>query len=891
MSSMVVSVEPAVVGARQKQRCEVTVSVTNNSPLINGFTVRVFGLDPDWVVTTPDRLSLFPGDTGTFVLGITLPEGFPAGPREISVYVGSELDADDFEVAGIVLEVADKPKVRIGLDPQSLAAGKKAEFGLIVANLGNVAIEAVPRVIDPEDEATFTYEPERLSLRPGDQDVVRIGVSAKRPWIGQPKVRVLTFQVETPEPIEAMGSMVQRARIGRGLITVLGLIAAAAVFGAVLLKTLSGVVEQASLDGKIVEKALEGEGGAGATVSRNPGSISGSAVSGVDGAGLAGLTATLFGDDDGSPLATSATSDSGAFNFDKLGAGSYRILLSGAGFADSWYAGSTTFDDATVLELDEGEDCDLSVTPTCSDDGSGDGSGDGGTDGGTGTGSGSGSGAGGGAAGGGLALTGLPGSVSGRVLADDPTGATATLVVEGVAADDVDAVAATVDVSADGTFSLTDIPTPQRYTLKVDRNGSATALRTIDLGPGEQLEGLEITLDVGAGVITGTVTSAGFPVPGATIEVSDGTTSISTVSLTEGLVGAYTLRDLSVPGTYTLTVTAERFARASQVVTLTDDNPRPIVPLFLTPSVGRIAGQVVDSGGRPLGGVTVRVTGGDVDASSATVSVAGDRLGTFNVTDLPVPGAYTVTFSRPGFIDQVVLAALEPVGDRFNATGLNVALRRQAVTVQGTVVDVNGQPAARATVTLTNGTTTRTVRTADSPAGTYSFSNVAPGSYTVTASSEGTRTSLEIINATAGIETLQVDQIRLSQRASIAVTISFDPDSLTGDVSDTEIRLYRAADFPSADPGVAVERRVIGGSIPEDGSPITVEFGPIEAPEDYVLAIFSGASSTSEIATQFVSSIAAEQVAVQFPNVTLRRGTIRIDGGVGSDRTGTIGPR
>lgn len=879
MNPIHVLVTPSVIDVGPSRRAEVTVAVTNNSPLIDGYSVRVFGLDPEWLEFSPQRISLFPGDTGEIVLAISLPEGYPAGVRELSFYVGSENDSDDFVVTGVVLDVAGRPKVRIGLDPQSQAAGTKAQYGLIVANLGNTTVDATAVAIDPEEQAEFQYEPESVRLLAGDQDVVRISVRAKRPWFGQPKVRVLTFIVNTPEPIETMGTMVQRPRIGRGLITLLGLIAAAAVFGAVLLRTLSGVVEQAGIDDKIVERALASSSAESATVSQNPGSIRGVAVSGVDQTGLAGLTATVYGDDPSVALGTSATSDSGAFTFDKLSAGTYRVKLSGAGFSDSWYAGGTAFEQATELELAQGENCDLEVTPACEGDGTtGSGGADGGSDGGGGADGGSDGGGGadggpggtgGGATGGtssGIALTGLPGSVGGKIEADDPTGATATLVVASPVEGEVDAVAATVDVSADGSFTLVNVPTPQVYTLKVERNGSATALRTIDLGAGEVIDDLLIRLDVGAGVITGLVTSGGLPIPGATIELSDGTTRLSTVSLTEGSVGSYTVRDLSVPGTYTLTVTADRFASASQVVVLTDDDPTPSVPLFLTPSVGRIAGVVTDSAGAPLGGVTVRVTGGETVASSATVSTGDIRRGGFEVADVPVPGSYTVTFSRPGYLDQVVLVALEPVGNRFDRTDLRVALRRDLVAVTGTVLRIDGTPAQRATVTLTDGVTTRTVRTADSPAGRYTFSGVAPGSYTLTARLEGTQTALEIINATPGAETLLVDDIRLSEQASIAVTVSFDP-SATG-LRDSEIRLYEADTFPSTNVADAVQVIPVGdGDLDNDGEPDEFLFVPVSAPTDYVVALFSGPGSTGELASLFVSSIAAQRVEIDFVEV------------------------
>ncbi len=53
------------------------LSIGNTSGVIDGYTVRVFGLDPEWVAMEPDRLSLFPGDAGTVAILLRLPDGVP----------------------------------------------------------------------------------------------------------------------------------------------------------------------------------------------------------------------------------------------------------------------------------------------------------------------------------------------------------------------------------------------------------------------------------------------------------------------------------------------------------------------------------------------------------------------------------------------------------------------------------------------------------------------------------------------------------------------------------------------------------------------------------------------------------------------------------------------
>ena len=48
-----------------------------------------------------------------------------------------------------------------------ITAGKRATFGIVVANTGNTAVTAVGYAVDPEDLAEFTFEPSEVVVAPG----------------------------------------------------------------------------------------------------------------------------------------------------------------------------------------------------------------------------------------------------------------------------------------------------------------------------------------------------------------------------------------------------------------------------------------------------------------------------------------------------------------------------------------------------------------------------------------------------------------------------------------------------------------------------------------------------------------------------------------------------
>jgi Carboxypeptidase regulatory-like domain len=183
-----------------------------------------------------------------------------------------------------------------------------------------------------------------------------------------------------------------------------------------------------------------------------------------------------------------------------------------------------------------------------------------------------------------------------------------------------------------------------------------------------------------------------------------------------------------------------------------------------------------------------------------------------------------------------------------------VSMIRQAATVQGLVRGVTGQPVARASVVLTNGTVTRTFSTADDPLGRFEFANVVPGAYTLTASLPGATPAVLLVNVTAS-EVRELD-IPLQAQAS-----------LTGQV----LRLSSASNtyVPFAD---ATVRLFLPGSFPGSSQDALAEvltdangnytFLDLEAHADYVVAVYANDASPDPLDSRLVSTVPSTQVTV-----------------------------
>src|SRR5690606_24878764 len=114
----------------------ISVAVTNSSSVIDAYRVQVFGLDPSWIEIEPARLSLFPGDTASVAVNLKLPADYPASRRALTVNVASDDDPGSFALNQIELAVQPQTRTSLHIDPAMITAGRRATFGMVIANEG-----------------------------------------------------------------------------------------------------------------------------------------------------------------------------------------------------------------------------------------------------------------------------------------------------------------------------------------------------------------------------------------------------------------------------------------------------------------------------------------------------------------------------------------------------------------------------------------------------------------------------------------------------------------------------------------------------------------------------------------------------------------------------------
>lgn len=785
--------------AQPGQPLPIPVEVFNDSDVIGGYSFRALGLDQDWVDVVPGELTLFPDSSATVMVTVTIPDDLPAGDRVLSLEVTQQNAPRHSVIHNVTLTVTPERSGRTRLEPVTATGGKETTFSLTLTNTGNKAIDAEFSWADEEDKLWMAFEPPYVQLGAGQETTIDVEVIGKRPLVGAPAPRAFTITTDGFDlPESTHGVFIQKPYVPRGALALFGLLLAIVVFAGVITAALSRIVDNGRADAQLAVEVLEAADRA--AISARPGEVTGLVSARAGGDGQSGVAVAAFAPDDANnAVATTATNGSGAYRLAGLPPGEYLLRFEGAGFAQQWYDGVFDPGDATPV-----------VVP--------DGAGVSGID---------------------ASLGGTPGSIAGTVVGDDPAGGVvevAVLLSEEITFDEAGvpdgsdlALFRTVPVAEDGTFLIENLPSPLHYALTLKKEQYADSLRLVELGGGEQREGVVLALRRGDGEITGQVIdSAGNPLGGATVTATTSTTTFTTMSLTPTAQrGSFALRNLPSPGLYTVTVSLAGYADSTVAVALDAGGTAPPSTVVLDTSRSSIRGSVT-ANGAPLGGVSVVATDGE--QSFTTISETAGGPGTFLLADLPSPATYSITFSREGYRSVTRSVATQPGAD---PPPLSVAMAPATGVLEGVVSEIplgesTPQPLGNVKVVVSSGSATYTGYSATSgPSGAnqtigfYRIAGIPPGTYSAEFSQPGRQSVVALVTIEAAQTTRR--DVTLRQQASIFGTVHAGATD-GPPAANITVRLYRSSQFPTT----ALATRTSGS----DGS---YDFRGLDAPEDYII--------------------------------------------------------
>ncbi|MEY2420306.1 MAG: hypothetical protein QOI95_373 [Acidimicrobiaceae bacterium] len=708
----------------------VDIDVFNTGDTIDGITARIVGLDLDWVAATPAQLALFPETNGRIQLRVTLPPEFPAGDHTVTVEVTSSVNRQDVAYADIELSVIPVTKASLMLVPAVVLGKGKGRFSIMAENTGNTPVSLAFAGTDPERTVRFRFEPAAIEVPPGETIGTSLLVRGKRRFLGADTNHAITVLAEAGhEQLEAQGTFTQRPVVSRGPLTIIVLAMVVILWAFAFLFGLSKVLGRdqlaKSVPASFFASAPGGSGGApagavskqGAASADLGGSIAGSVNALSTTKGVGRITVEAIRESKNGPLLVSsaATQEDGAYSLEGLLPGVYKLRFSSSGFKEVWFPVGTSIDAAKPI----------TVSATTQTKGIN------------------------------VTIEGLPGSLSGKV---DPGFASGTVPV----IVSVRPIVASVPGSPIGgaatdplnQFLVTNLPTPGTYELSFSAAGYQATTLTQDLKGGEQLITNTIRLVANVGSISGTVTDGTNPLGGVIVTAISEGKALTSATPTSGAVGKFTIPGLASPQTYLMTFSKDGFGAETITVDLGPGQDRNDLVVELTGGTGSVSGKALDGDGTTgLGDVTVTVAGGTTSLTTKTLTAG--LVGTYIVSGLPTPGNYTVTFSVGGHATQTVPVAL---GSSGLARDINAVLPPTLAKLSGYISGDASPPTGavafltNATITVTDGSSTRTATSASNPAGLYTVVALPPGTYTVTVSAPGYKARTTLINVNPGVD-------------------------------------------------------------------------------------------------------------------------------------------
>lgn len=688
--------------------------VRNTSSVIEELEIRMVGVVPESVVQTPEQLTLFPEEDVRVTLDVTFHRSLPSGTHEGAIVVSGRSGTAIAAELAFTVRVPEQPKLELRAEPPVRTAGRRAAFEVIADNTGNTELGLLLRAHDADRVLDLALSQRKVNLRVDQTAYATLVAYRKRPWTGAPVEHTITVVAEDDELEQTTELRFrQKAILTPGVITVLVLALIVLLWAAAMLFGVRAAMSAPEPTKAVPETFLQGSGRGDLDPATSGGQIGGAVTAVSTGQPVPRVTVEAF-DAAGELVTATASDDDGSYELAGLVPGRYRLRIRATGFEERWWPGVTQSADAGELVVAARE-----ITED--------------TD---------------------LRLAGEPASLGGQAVAGD--GDPAEINVEVTPLDlTVDEPPTVTTTDVDGVWSVTGLTAPATYRITYSAGGYATVELTEEVPAGEELVLSSTRLPAAPGSIAGIVQDRdGNPLGGVEVSAQSGDVGASTTTPTSGEVGAFSLPDLETPGTYLLTFAAEGYTSETQGVRLGPGESISDLTVTLSTATGVVRGQATSADGRPLGGVSVTISGGDTVQETETLT--SGQVGSFSQSGLPLPGVYTLTFDAEGYGRESV--RVELTGDSPEGSA-SVVMTATSARITGVVVDEgSGDPIAGAEVEISDGATVRETTTASSPAqqqGRFNVGGLVPGSYTITARSPGGGT-VTILETVRGSETLDV---------------------------------------------------------------------------------------------------------------------------------------
>ncbi|MGC0418075.1 hydrolytic protein [Embleya sp. AB8] len=189
-----------------------TLTVRNDSDIVEAYTLEVVGDCAAWSTVEPARVSLYPGTAEQVTIRLAPPRSPEVRAGEIPMGV-RVLPAEHPELVVVpetTVCVEAFRELRTELEPRRRRRRLGAGYRVAVQNLGNTPVDVGLAGTQPGEELRFAFTPGQLRLAPGESADARLRIRTRKPiWFGESVTR--PFEVETRVGDPAAGAATEES--------------------------------------------------------------------------------------------------------------------------------------------------------------------------------------------------------------------------------------------------------------------------------------------------------------------------------------------------------------------------------------------------------------------------------------------------------------------------------------------------------------------------------------------------------------------------------------------------------------------------------------------------------------------------------------------------------
>ncbi|MEU6224445.1 hydrolytic protein [Streptomyces sp. NPDC047042] len=181
-----------------------TLTVRNDSDIVEAYSLEVVGECAAWSSVEPARVSLYPGTSETVTITLSPPRSseIRAGERPFAVRVLPAEHPESVRVPEGSVRIEEFHELQTELAPRRRRGWLRGRYRLAVRNQGNTPVRVEFTPGQAGEELGFTFDPQRPKLEPGESVEVGLRVRTGKPvWFGSPVV--WPFTLTTSEVAEA----------------------------------------------------------------------------------------------------------------------------------------------------------------------------------------------------------------------------------------------------------------------------------------------------------------------------------------------------------------------------------------------------------------------------------------------------------------------------------------------------------------------------------------------------------------------------------------------------------------------------------------------------------------------------------------------------------------